>query len=157
MVEVGRDISTGFPLFRWPEIKKAMFLYTGEMEDLEIDSLMVLFVENRPATSIGTDVKGELLIRYVPETGDVIGVEIEGFERLFVGRYHPELSEGWAAIKPDEDDGLHNTPWLTDAAALDYAHRLKDMARQGTLAPGWSFEDVDSIAVKRKDTDTPSP
>ena len=150
MVEVGRDISTGFPLLRWPEIKKAMFLYTGEIEDLEIDSLMVLFVENRPATSVDTDVEGELLIRYDPETGDVIGVEIEGFERLFMGKHHPELADGWAAVKPEEDDGFHNSPWLTDDAALDYARRLKDMAYQGTLAPGWPVDDLESIAMKDK-------
>ena len=155
MVEVGRDISTGFPLLRWPEIKKAMFLYTGEIEDLEIDSLMVLFVENRPATSVDTDVEGELLIRYDPETGDVIGVEIEGFERLFMGKHHPELADGWAALKPEEDDGFHNSRWLTDDTALDYARRLKDMAYQGTLAPGWPFEDLDPIAIKDESTSSP--
>ena len=116
-----------------------MFLYTGEIEDLEIDTLMVLFAENRPATSLDTNVEGELLIRYDPETSEVVGVEIEGFERFFIGKHHPELANAWAVLKPKEDNGFHNSPWLTDGAALDYARRLKDMAYQGTLAPGGPF------------------
>ena len=123
-----------------------MFLYTGEMEGLEIDSLMVLFVENRLATSIDTDAEGEVLIRCDTETGDVIGVEIEGFEQSFICKHHPELADAWAALKPEEDDGLHNSAWLTDDAALDYARSLRDMAYQGTLGPGWHFEGLDLIA-----------
>ena len=146
MVDVGRDISTGYPFLRWPEIKRAMFLYTGEMEGMEIDSLMVLFVENRPATSIDTDVEGEVLIRCDTETGDVIGVEIEGFERSFICKYHPELADAWAALKPEEDDGLHNSAWLTDDAALDYARSLRDKAHQGTLGPGLPVEGSDPTA-----------
>ena len=157
MVDVESDISTGFPLLRWPEIKKAMFLYTGEMECLEIDSLMVLFVENRPATSVDADVEGELLIRYDPETGDVIGVEIEGFERFFTGKHHPELADGWAAIKPENDEGIHNSSWLTDPDTLDYACRLRDMAYQGTLAPGWPFEHIESIDTEDRTNKTPPP
>ena len=97
MVEAGSDISTEFHILRWPEITKAMFLYTGEIEDLEIDTLMVLFVENRPATSVDANVEGDLLIRYDPETGEVVGVEIEGFERSFIGKHHPELADSWGA------------------------------------------------------------
>ena len=149
MVQTGRGMIESSSL-RWPEIRQVMYWYTGivpdeESGELSVDSLMVLFAENRPATSVDTDVEGELLIRYDPETGDVIGVEIEGFERLFVGKHHPELADGWAALKPDEDEGFHNSPWLTDDAALDYARRLKDMARQGTLAPGWPSLDRGDI------------
>ena len=150
MVEVGRDISTEFPSLKWPEIHRVMLLYTGEVEDLEIDSLMVLFAENRPATSIDADVEGVLLIRYDPETGDVIGIEIEGFERLFVGKHHPELADGWAVLKPEEDEGFHNSPWLTDDAALNYARRLKDMAWRGTLARGWPSLDRGDILLRSK-------
>ena len=140
---------------RWPEIRQVMYWYTGivpdeESGDLLVDSLMVLFTENRPATSVDSYVEGELLIRYDPGTGEVIGVEIEGFERLFVGKHHPELADGWAAIKPDEDEGFHNSPWLTDDAALDYARRLKDMAHQGTLVPGWPSLDRGDILLRSK-------
>ena len=138
-----------FPIFQWPQIKRAMFWYTGELGNTFIDSLMVLFVENRGAVNADADEDGDLMFRYDPETGDVIGLEIELFEYHFL-KQHPEFADGWAILKPEGKKGTHKTPWLTDAAALDYARRLKDMAHQGTLAPGWPFEDLDSIAVKNQ-------
>ena len=89
------------------------------------------------------------------ETGDVAGIAIEDFESHFLKKY-PKFADGWVALKPEGKRGFHKTPWLTDAAALDYARRLKDMAYQGTLTPGWPFEDLDSIAVKRNDAEAPS-
>ena len=152
MVETGRDSVIEIPPLKWPEIQRVMYWYTGELHEegevpLFVDSLMVMFVENRPAINADTAKDVDLMVRYDTETGDVIGLEIELFEYHFL-KQCPELAMGWAALKPEEDDGFHNTPWLTDDEALDYARRLADMAYQGTLAPGWPFEDLESIAIK---------
>ncbi len=61
---------------------------------------------------------------------------------------YPDFAEGWAALKPEDKKGFHNTLWLTDDAALNYALHLRGMAYQGTITPGWSFENLESIAVK---------
>ncbi len=147
------------PSLKWPEIRRVMYWYTGELYEGEVDallvdSLMVLFVENRPAMNADADEDGDMMVRYDTDTSDVIGLEIELFEHHFLKK-HPEFAMGWAALKPEGDGGFHNGPWLTGEAALGYARRLQDMAYQGTLAPGWPFEDLDSIAVK--DGGAPSP
>ena len=79
------DNPVEIPPLRWPEMQKVQFSYTGNIDGLEIDSLLVLFQENRPASSL--DVDGELWVRYDPESGDVIGVEIEDFEQFFLEKY----------------------------------------------------------------------
>ena len=44
----------------------------------EADSLLILWAENRPAVS--SDVNGEFWLRIIPETNEIIGIEIEDFE-----------------------------------------------------------------------------
>ena len=122
---------------KWPEIKRVMFWYTGGCEDDEADSLLVLFTENRPATS--QDVKGELWIRYDSCTGDIIGIEIDDFEQLFLSEFHPELARGWKALKPDGKGGRHRSEWLVGADAITYARALRDVAQQGGLSSGIRF------------------
>ena len=139
------------PPLKWPEVKRATYWYAGVLSDDDddgpgTDNLMLLFVENRGALSIDADEDGDILIRFDVETGDVLGLEIDDFESHFLKK-RPELAAGWAALKPEGKNGFHRTPWLTDAPALDYARRLKDLAYQGTLAPGWPFEDLESIAA----------
>ena len=135
------------PSLKWPEIRRVMFWYTGELENLEIDSLLMLFVDNRSATTIDAD--KDLLIRYDDATGDVIGVEIEDFENCFL-KQRPELADSWAALKPSGEGGIHNSLWLTDNAALGYACLLKDLAYQGTLAHGWPYVDKGDILLWSK-------
>lgn len=155
MVEAWRDAVANpvevywsyVPPLKWPEIKKVMFWYTGILDDSEIDTLMVFFEQHRSGVTIDADEYGDLMFQYDPETGDVIGLHIEDFESHFLKKYS-EYADDWAALKPEGKNGKHHTAWLTDAATLDYAHRLKDMAYQGTLAPGWPFEDLESIAIK---------
>jgi len=60
----------------------------------------VLFIQSdppRPATSF--DVEGEIWIRFDPETGEVVGFEIEDFQTIFLKKY-PELAQAWAEAKP---------------------------------------------------------
>ena len=136
--------------FRWPEIHRVMYWYAGkfpddEWGDLFVDSLLLLFVDNRYSSSIPADEDCDMMLRYDDQTGEVAGIEIELFEYHFLKK-HPELAAGWAALKPEGKDGFHNSPWLADELALGYARRLRDMAYQGTVTPGWPFEDLESIA-----------
>ena len=141
---LNRDIGDSPPL-GWPEIQRVMYWYTGELYDgddvpLFVDSLMVLFVENRDAINADTAEDVDLMVRYDSETGEVIGLEIELFEHHFLKK-RPEFADDWASLKPAGEGGIHNSLWLTDAVALNYARRLKDLAYQGTLAPGWPYVD----------------
>ena len=136
--------------FRWPEIQRVMYWYAGkfpddEWGDLFVDSLLLLFVDNRYSSSIPADEDCDMMLRYDDQTGEVAGIEIELFEYHFLKK-HPDLADGWAALKPEGKDGFHNSPWLDDELALGYARRLRDMAYQGTVTPGWPFEDLESIA-----------
>ena len=150
---LNRDTAAPLSL-KWPEIQRVMYWYTGELYDdddapLFVDSLMVLFVENRDAINADTAEDVDLMVRYDTETGDVIGLEIELFEHHFL-KQRPEFADDWAALKPEGDGGFHNSPWLTGATALDYARRLKDLAYQGTLAPGWPYVDKGDILLWSK-------
>lgn len=51
----------------------------------------------RPATSI--DCNGEMWIRVDPTTGDIVGLEIENFEAIFI-KNHPQIAEAWRKDKP---------------------------------------------------------
>lgn len=141
MVETGRESMSEIPALEWPEIRRVMYLYTGtvcdeEDDDLFVDSLMVLFVENRDAINADVGEHGEMMIRYDTDSGEVIGLEIELFEHRFLKK-HPELTDGWTALKPEGDDGFHNSRWLSGDDALMFAVYLKEMAYQGTQVPGW--------------------
>lgn len=139
MTSVRQDDLMEIPVLKWPEIQRAMFWYTGESENEEADSLLVLFAENRPATS--QDVKGELWIRYDSSTGDIIGIEIDDFEQLFLTKFHPELVHGWKFLKPDGKRGTRRSEWLVSADAIAYARALRDVAQRGGLSSGIKFTD----------------
>ncbi|GAI10756.1 unnamed protein product [marine sediment metagenome] len=51
----------------------------------------------RPATSVDWD--GEFWLRVDPESGEVVGLEIEDFETVFLKK-HPELASAWKEAKP---------------------------------------------------------
>lgn len=51
----------------------------------------------QPATSF--DLEGELWIRVNPGTGEIVGLEIEDFEKIFLKK-HPEIAQAWAEAKP---------------------------------------------------------
>ncbi len=60
----------------------------------------ILFVHKSPKpAAISLDVGGHLWIRYIPVTGEVVGLEIEDFEAVFLARY-PELHLSWEKVKP---------------------------------------------------------
>ena len=53
--------------------------------DKDIDTLIIIFGENRPAVSI--DCEGEFWLRKDPETNEMVGIEIENFKKVFLKKY----------------------------------------------------------------------
>ncbi|MBI3743652.1 MAG: DUF2283 domain-containing protein [Chloroflexi bacterium] len=78
-------------------LKPGAFKNAVRSYDRPRDTLFIFVEPKRPAVSF--DVAGELWIRFDPNTGDVLGFEIEDFEKVFLVK-HPELRVGWDAIKP---------------------------------------------------------
>ena len=144
------------PALRWPEIQRVMLWYTGTVrdtgsEDLSVDSLMALFVENRAAINADVCDHSDVMIRYDSDTSEVIGLEIELFEYDFLER-HPELAKEWVALKPEGDDGFHNSSWLTSDVALYFANRLKKMAKLRTPShDGSSADRRDQLVWQKSD------
>ncbi len=61
------------------------------------DILFLRPVKPLPGTSV--DWNGEIWIRVSMESGEIIGLEIDEFESVFIKR-HPELEKAWREIKP---------------------------------------------------------
>lgn len=61
------------------------------------DTFFLRQKEPQPATSFDWD--GELWIRYNPQTGEIVGIEIENFEQIFIKK-HPEIAKVWKDFKP---------------------------------------------------------
>lgn len=63
----------------------------------EEDTLFIRPSVPRPATSF--DWNGEIWIRVDPTTGEILGLEIDDFEAIFLKKY-PEISVAWESVKP---------------------------------------------------------
>ncbi len=61
------------------------------------DTLFLRPEKALPGTSI--DWNGEIWIRVNIKTGEIVGLEIDEFESIFLKRY-PELEKAWREIKP---------------------------------------------------------
>ena len=121
MVEV-LDNVMDIPPLKW-DIEA--FTNFGKSYDKQRDLLSIYRVPKRPAVSL--DVKGHFWIRFDPETGDVLGLEFEDFEQVFLVHY-PELKLGWTQIK-SQIDKRRNSP---DSSVGDYL-RLLMLFAQHTL------------------------
>lgn len=56
------------------------------------DTLFIRGQSPRPATSV--DLGGEMWVRIDPQTGEILGFEIEDFERVFLAR-HADIASAW--------------------------------------------------------------
>ena len=83
---VGVDLST------LPRLKTFGLVYHGRQ-----DTLFVQPDEPREATSI--DLNGEMWLRVDVRTREVVGLEIEDFEAVFLKK-HPEVAQAWQDVKP---------------------------------------------------------
>lgn len=101
------------------------FVHFKGVYNARVDTLCLSLTPKRPGVSL--DVGGHYWIRFDPETHEVIGVEVEDFERVFLARY-PELALSWREVKPAivkrrkaKDDGPVGDylrllyKWLNDA------------------------------------------
>lgn len=97
MVEVLEE-PKGPPPLDWSKWDKGIspdeFAYSF---DKQRDILFMHLLPKRPAVSL--DVSGMLWVRFDPSSGEVVGLEIEDFEHVFLER-HPELALAWPQIKP---------------------------------------------------------
>ena len=87
------NLSPPIPKLRWKQD------YTGfsYSYDKGRDVLFIHDTPKRPAVSL--DVAGYVWIRFDPETGEVVGAEIEDFEKVFLVKF-PEMAVGWERVKP---------------------------------------------------------
>jgi uncharacterized protein YuzE len=64
--------------------------------DTKFDTLHLVSRSTRPAVSV--DCAGELWVRVDVSNGDIVGVEIEDFEAVFL-RKHPEVAPAWDSLR----------------------------------------------------------
>jgi len=93
MVEIRTDTVIEIPDLQWA----GLFDSFSRSYDEERDILFVSRLPKRPGISL--DFGGLLWVRYDPEDGEVLGFEIEDFERVFVAKF-PELGVSWNEVKP---------------------------------------------------------
>ncbi len=67
----------------------------------DTDILIIQSNENRPAISV--DCNGEYWMRVDPETGEILGVEIEAFKKVFLKRHKDMLKTNNAYVRPIAD------------------------------------------------------
>ena len=65
--------------------------------DKDTDIMYVRHAQPRPGTNI--DISEEVWLRIEPETGEILGFEIDDFELVFLKR-HPELAALWKDVRP---------------------------------------------------------
>ena len=69
--------------------------------DKKSDILSMHSKENRPAVSV--DLAGEIWVRIDPQTGEIIGIEIEDFKNVFLKK-HPAIAKSKNSyVKPIAD------------------------------------------------------
>jgi len=88
------------------------------------DILSLKFTPSRPATSV--DIGGELWLRMDPITGEVTGIEIEGFEIGYLKK-HPDLAEIW------REGGGHNGAPLPAELRVPLVERIIQAADRSQL------------------------
>jgi len=72
--------------------------------DKRHDMLSITAIPARPAVSI--DIEGEVWLRVVRATGEVVGFEFEDFREHFLPR-HPELAQAWRTTYPSRLGRTH--------------------------------------------------
>jgi len=63
----------------------------------DYDAFYLQYEKPRPATSY--DINGLVWLRVDVETGEVVGLQIDDFESIFLKKY-PEIAEAWQEVKP---------------------------------------------------------
>lgn len=58
-----------------------------------------------PRAALSWDMGDDVWVRYLPMTGEVVGIEVENFTHRFLPN-HPELAAMWSAIQQEEAAGV---------------------------------------------------
>lgn len=53
----------------------------------------------RPEPAVSLDWDGDIWLRIKPDSGEIVGMEVEDFESVFLRKY-PELGIAWREVKP---------------------------------------------------------
>ena len=69
--------------------------------DAKTDTMLLQPKENRPGVSV--DCGGFAWVRVDPKTGEIIGVEIEGFKKVFLKKYRKAIKNNSNYIRPIVD------------------------------------------------------
>lgn len=92
---MGMSTSVTPPAFdeepRFPDSRLLHFEYDKKRDTL------TLSVEN-PGPAVSIDLGDGLWMRFVPATREVVGFEIEEYERIFLRRY-PDLAASWRSAR----------------------------------------------------------
>ena len=110
-----------YPTFRWPNEDVPAIL---DFDPPEYDLLVVRFGQERPAghTPVGEGVWP----RYDRASGEILGMDIFDLELTLLPN-HPELREGWLALRERAVANCCDGP-----EATAYAHRLLTLTRRLT-------------------------
>ena len=110
-----------YPTFQWPDANTPALL---DYRQPEFDYLVVRVGPERPAghTYAGEDIWP----RYDRVTGEILGMDIHDFELALLPN-HPELQEGWLALRERAAANCCDGP-----EATAYAHRLLALTRRLT-------------------------
>ncbi len=117
MVEILEDEQVGPPPLdwsKWESVSPENFAYSY---DKHRDVLFMHLIPKRAAVSL--DVSGVAWIRYLPISGEVVGLEIEDFEQVFLKRF-PELALAWKQVKP----GITKLPKRNGSVLVGYVRIL---------------------------------
>ena len=126
MAEAPEDLTSSLHSLRWDAGPADRF---KPSYDRRRDILFIQEEPNRPAVS--RDIAGEVLIRFNPDTDEIVGVEINDFRKLFLVR-HPELAIGWEKVTKHR--GAGQDAWLGFLRSL--LTTLRDWQRVEELSPG---------------------
>jgi len=74
--------------------------FDAEYDD-ETDTLFMQSKRKSPSVSVDCD--GELWIRIVPQTGEIVGLEIEGFRQVFLKKHRALFKEETIYARPIAD------------------------------------------------------
>ena len=92
---MARIIAPDTPLFD----KKSLSNLMSSVPSYQADGDTFFASPEVPVPAVSYDIEGEIWVRFDPQTKEIIGLEIENFESIFLKK-HPELSKLWKEAKP---------------------------------------------------------
>lgn len=108
-----KPLQTSVPHLVLPD---TLSIEAADYYDAASDSYLLNF--GTPHAALAWNIEGDIWIRYLPETGEVVGVEVENFTYRFLPT-HPELAATW-------DQGRQAQPTLNPGTVEQPTSRFLD-------------------------------